>query len=186
MARIKAALEAGDEKLAGDYAVRLKQVQAGKERNFEQLGKAKEAYDKAVEVKMNYMREMDKKTKDAELAMREHEASKWKAEVAQVFQSFEVADVDSTVDEMTYKLRQKTAMAEGKLDMAMETVDMKDIQMERRAEEIEAQEMLKQLKVEWGMTSAEPAASTPVADKTVGPAQTEAPPPQAQPESQSQ
>lgn len=174
-ARIKAALEAGDEKLAGDYAIRLKQVQESKERNFEQLGKAKEAYDKASEFKMDYMREMQKKISEAELAMREHEASKWKAEVAQVFESFEVADIDSTVDEMTYKLRTKTAMAEGKLDMAMDTVDMKDIRLEKRAEEIEAQEMLKQLKMEWGMTSADTTA-TPTAEKTVGPAQTEAPP----------
>jgi len=166
-ARIKAALEAGDEKLAGDYALRLKQIQDSKGRNFEQLGKAREAYSKATEFKQDYMREMEKKIKDAEMALREHEASKWKAEVAEVFQSFEVGDIDSTVDEMTYKLRQKTAMAEGKLDMAMETVDMKDIQMEKRAEEIEAQEMLKQFKLEWGMGDKTAAGAT--ADKTVGP-----------------
>jgi phage shock protein A len=118
------------------------------------------------------MREMEKKIKDAELALREHEASKWKAEVAEVFQSFEVGDIDSTVDEMTYKLRQKTAMAEGKLDMAMETVDMKDIQMEKRAEEIEAQEMLKQFKLEWGLGSQD-IKSSGTAEKTVGPAETE-------------
>jgi phage shock protein A len=170
-ARIKAALEAGDEKLAGDYAIRLKQVQNNKARNFEQLEKAREAYGKATEFKQDYMREMEKKIKDAEMAMREHEASKWKAEVAEVFQSFEVGDIDSTVDEMTYKLRQKTAMAEGKLDMAMETVDMKDIQMEKRAEEIEAQELLKQFKLEWGMNSQD--VSSPPAEKTVGPAEKE-------------
>lgn len=171
-ARIKAALEAGDEKLAGDYALRLKQIQDSKGRNFEQLGKAREAYGKATEFKQDYMREMEKKIKDAEMALREHEASKWKAEVAEVFQSFEVGDIDSTVDEMTYKLRQKTAMAEGKLDMAMETVDMKDIQMEKRAEEIEAQEMLKQFKLEWGMTSQD-IKTGGTAEKTVGPAETE-------------
>lgn len=179
-ARIKAALEAGDEKLAGDYAIRLKQIQGSKERNSEQLGKAKEAYDKAVEHKMDYMRQMENKTREAELAMREAEAAKWKSEVASVFESFEVGDIDSTVDEMTNKLRQKTAMAEGKLDMALDTVDMKDIQMEKRAEELEAQELLKQFKAEWGMTSADTTAAP--AEKTVGPAQTEqqATPPQAQ------
>jgi len=173
-ARIKAALEAGDEKLAADYAIRLKQVQTGKERNFEQLQKAKEAYDKAVEHKMDYMRQMERKTRDAELAMREAEAAKWKSEVASVFESFEVGDIDSTVDEMTEKIRQKTAMAEGKLDMALETVDMKDIQMEKRAEELEAQELLKQFKAEWGLGSKEAAA--PAAEKTVGPAEAEAAP----------
>jgi phage shock protein A len=170
-ARIKAALEAGDEKLAGDYAIRLKQVQGNKERNFEQMAKAKEAYDKAVEHKMDYVRQMQNKTMEAEQAMREAEAAKWKSEVASVFESFEVGDIDSTVDEMTNKLRQKTAMAEGKLDMALETVDMKDIQMEKRAEELEAQELLKQFKTEWGMQSAD--ASAAPAEKTVGPAQTE-------------
>ena len=81
------ALEAGDEKLAGDYALRLKQVQDSKARNFEQLEKAREAYNKATEFKQDYMREMEKKIRDAELALREHEASKWKAEVAEVFQT---------------------------------------------------------------------------------------------------
>ena len=170
IARVKAALEAGDEGLASDYAVRLKQVQASKERNFAQMNKAKEAYDKAVEFKQDYMREMDKKTKEAMLAIREHEASKWKAEVAEVFETFEVGDVDQTVDEMMQKLRQKTAMAEGKLQMAVESVDMREIQLEKRAEQIEAQELLKQFKVEWGMESKDIEGT---AEKTVGPKETE-------------
>ena len=144
--RIKAALEAGDEELAGDYAIRLKQVQNSKEKTFEQLEKAKEAYEKAVEFKTDYKREMDKKINAAMQAIRDHQASKWKAEVASVFESFEVGDVDSNYDEMMEKLRQKTAMAEGKLDMAIETVDMREIQLEKRAERIEAQELLEQFK----------------------------------------
>lgn len=170
VARVKAALEAGDEQLAADYAIRLKQVQASKVRTFEQMEKAKEAYDKAVEFKQDYMREMDQKTKQAMQAIREHQASKWKAEVAEVFETFEIGDVDQTLDEMMQKLREKTAMAEGKLDMAVESVDMREIELEKRAEQLEAQELLKQFKVEWGMESAEP---TPTAEKTVGPAETE-------------
>lgn len=167
--RIKAALEAGDEELAGDYAIRLKQVQNSKEKTFEQLEKAKEAYEKAVEFKTDYKREMDKKINAAMQAIRDHQASKWKAEVASVFESFEVGDVDSNYDEMMEKLRQKTAMAEGKLDMAIETVDMREIQLEKRAERIEAQELLEQFKVEWGMESRD----TESADKTVGLPETE-------------
>lgn len=179
-ARVKAALEAGDENLAADYAVRLKQVQSAKQRTFDQMTRAKEAYDKAVEFKLDYMREMDKKTKEAMQAIREHEASKWKAEVAQVFESFEVADVDQSMDEMMQKLRQKTAMAEGKLAMAVESTDMREIEMEKRAEQLEARELLQQLKVEWGMTDTKSA--TPTAEKTVGPAETVPPPPEKQAE----
>ncbi|MCB1217269.1 PspA/IM30 family protein [bacterium] len=168
--RIKAALEAGDEELAGDYAIRLKQVQNSKEKTFEQLEKAKEAYEKAVEFKTDYKREMDKKINAAMQAIRDHQASKWKAEVASVFESFEVGDVDSNYDEMMEKLRQKTAMAEGKLDMAIETVDMREIQLEKRAERIEAQELLEQFKVEWGMESRDTQAAS---DKTVGLPETE-------------
>jgi phage shock protein A len=171
-ARVRAALEAGDEELAADYAIRLKQVQGAKARTIEQLEKAKEAYDKAVEFKQDYMREMNKKIKEAQLAMREHQASKWKAEVAEVFETFEVGDIDSTVDEMMYKLREKTAMAEGKLDMAIESVDMREIEMEKRAEKIEAQELLRQFKVEWGLESKD--VETPAAEKTIGPAELEA------------
>ena len=168
-ARIKAALEAGDEELAGDYAIRLKQVQGTKEKTFEQLEKAKEAYEKAVEFKADYKREMDKKINAAMQAIRDHQASKWKAEVASVFESFEVGDVDGNYEEMMEKLRQKTAMAEGKLDMAIETVDMREIQLEKRAERIEAQELLEQFKVEWGMENRD----TEAADKTVGLPETE-------------
>jgi phage shock protein A len=171
IARVKAALEGGDESLASEYAVRLKQIQASKERNFEQMNRAKEAYDKAVEFKKDYMREMDKKTKEAMLAIREHEASKWKAEVAEVFETFEVGDVDQSMDEMMQKLRQKTAMAEGKLQMAVESVDMRDIELEKRAEKIEAQELLKQFKVEWGIGNKDIEQGT--AEKTVGPKETE-------------
>ena len=168
-ARIKAALEAGDEELAGDYAIRLKQVQNTKEKTFDQLEKAKEAYEKAVEFKTDYKREMDKKVNAAMQAIRDHQASKWKAEVASVFESFEVGDVDSNFDEMMEKIKVKTAMAEGKLDMAIETVDMREIQLEKRAERIEAQELLEQFKVEWGMQSRD----TEAADKTVGLPETE-------------
>lgn len=170
-ARVKAALEAGDETLAADYAVRLKRAQEAKGRTFEQLSKGNEAYEKAAEFKSDYMREMDRKIREAEAAMREHESSKWKAEVAEVFETFEVGDSDSTMDEMLQKLRQKTAMSEGKLAMAMETVDMREIQMEKRAEQIEAQELLRQFKVEWGMEGKD-MQSAP-AEKTVGPAQVE-------------
>jgi phage shock protein A len=175
IARVKAALEGGDETLAADYAVRLKRTQESKARSFEQLEKAKEAYGKAVEFKSDYVREMNKKIQEAELAMREHEAIKWKAEVAQVFETFEVGDIDGTVDEMMQKLRTKTAMQEGKLEMAMDTVQMKDIQLEKRAEQLEAQELLKQFKVEWGLESKDIGSSAP-AQKTVGPAETETPP----------
>lgn len=168
-ARVRAALEAGDENLAADYAVRLKQTQDAKTRNMEQLTRTKEAYDKAVEFKQDYMREMDKKTKEAMQAIRENEASKWKAEVADVFESFEVADVDTSMDEMMQKLRKKTAMAEGKLQMAVESTDMREIELEKKAERIEAQELLKQFKAEWGMTSKD--AETPTAEKTIGPAE---------------
>lgn len=178
IARVKAALEGGDEQLAADYAVRLKRTQEAKARSFEQFQKAQEAYGKAAEFKQDYVREMNKKIQEAEMAMREHEASKWKAEVAQVFETFEVGDIDSTVDEMTQKLRTKTAMQEGKLEMAMETVQMKDLQLEKRAEQLEAQELLKQFKVEWGLESKDMSAQ-PAAQKTVGPAETEAAPPAA-------
>jgi phage shock protein A len=170
-ARVKAALEAGDEELAADYAIRLKQVQASKQRTLEQMESAKAAYDKAVEFKQDYVREMDKKTKEAMQAVREHQASKWKAEVADVFESFEVGGVDQSIDEMMQKLRERTAMAEGKLEMAVESVDMREIELEKRAERIEAEELLKQFKVEWGMESSD---VTPTAEKTLGPKESEA------------
>jgi phage shock protein A len=150
-ARIKAALLAGEEGIAGQYAVQLKQRQDTLEKNAAQLASAKQGYDGLLKLKERYMREMKAKTEQAMAAIKEAEAAKWKGELADVFQSFEVAGVDATHQEMIEKLKEKSATAEGKIASAVESMDVKSMEIEEKAQQLEGQELLKQFKMELGL-----------------------------------
>ena len=179
-ARVKACLLAGDEGMAGQFAVQLKKQQEALERNQGQLESAKAGYEALLKLKERYMREMKLKTEEAMHAIREAEASKWKSELADVFESFEVAGVDATHQEMVDKLREKSAMADGKIAAAVESVDMKSIEMEEKAQQLEGAELLKQFKLDLGLdkkaeTAAPVSQQEPPAkeaSKTIGPDRT--------------
>jgi phage shock protein A len=159
-ARVKACLLSGDEGLAGQYAVQLKKQQEALDRNQSQLESAKAGYEALLKLKERYMREMKLKTEEAMHAIREAESAKWKSELADVFQSFEVGGVDATHQEMVEKLREKTAMADGKIAAAVESVDMKTIEMEEKAQQLEGAELLKQFKLDLGLDKKAEAAPT--------------------------
>ncbi|MBI3273007.1 MAG: PspA/IM30 family protein [Planctomycetes bacterium] len=172
--KIKACLASGEEKLAADFAVRLKTAQEALARNQEQHRGAKAGYDSLVKLKERYMSEMKRKTEEAMLAIREADASKWKTELAGVFEKFEVGGVDTTHDEMLQKLKGKSAEAQGKLAMAAETIHMKDIDMEEKAREMEGRALLDQFKLEMGLATpaaAESAGPAKEGEKTIGPAE---------------
>lgn len=166
-ARVKACLMGGDEAMAGQLAVQLKKTQEALARNQDQLTAAKQGYEALLKLKERFMREVKMKTEEAQRALSEARAAKWKGELADVFESFEVAGVDSTHDEMMDKLKEKSATAEGKLAMAVESIDMKSIEIEEKAQVLEGQELLKQFKLDLGMEAAPVAESEPT--KTVGP-----------------
>jgi phage shock protein A len=176
-ARVKACLLSNDEALAGQYAVQLKQRQEALQRDEEQLAAAKAGYEALLKLKERYMREMKLKTEEAQHAISEARASKWKSELADVFESFEVAGVDATHQEMVEKLREKSIVADGKIAAAVDSVDMKTIEMEERAQQMEGQELLKQFKLDLGLDKkAEAAPPAPMAEpeskeapKTIGP-----------------
>lgn len=166
--KIKAALSQGDEELARNFVVELKRTKDGIALRQVELEKSTKAYEQAVETKVMYMREMDRKTREAMQAIREARASAYKAEVAKAFETFEIADSDGTFDEMMQKLQQKSAMESAKLDMATDSADYKRMQLDQRADELVAGDLLDQFKVEWGMA---PQQTAPVStEKTVGPA----------------
>jgi phage shock protein A len=184
-ARVKACLLSGDEGMAGQFAVQLKKQQDALERNQAQLESAQGGYQALLKLKERYMREMKLKTEDAQRAISEARAAKWKGELADVFESFEVAGVDATHDEMIEKLREKSAMADGKIMAAVESVDMKSIEMEEKAQQLEGAELLKQFKLDLGMDKKPDAVAAPPqasaeeaakaleeAKKTIGPERT--------------
>ncbi|MBI5243875.1 MAG: PspA/IM30 family protein [Elusimicrobia bacterium] len=153
-AKVKACVIGKDASLGGQYAIRLKKTQEALARDKEQLAAAKAGYESLLKMKEKFMREMKAKTDEAMAAIRDAEASKWKSELADTFEQFEVAGTDATYDEMVGKLRQKLAEAEGRLAMAAESVDQKAIAIDEQAEALEGQELFKNFQMEMGITDA--------------------------------
>src|SRR4029077_3060536 len=116
------------------------------------------------QVKAAFMKEKDRKTGEAMQALRDARRAKWQSKVADAMESFQVAGIDPTHDEMLQKIQEQTAVNEARMDMAMSNVDTSGAKIEEDAEKIRAQELLKQFKQEMGMESS--AAAPEGGDKT--------------------
>jgi len=168
-AKVKAAIQAGRDDLAAQYATRLQMEKGALQRNEQQVVTAKSAYEKALNVKKAFMREKDRKTAEALAAIRDARRSKWQAKVADAMESFEVAGIDATHDEMLRKVEEQTAVNEARMQMALDGVDHQALKIEEEAEKIQANELVKQFKMEMGLESPAPVsdvAETP--EKTIG------------------
>lgn len=150
-ARIKAAIQAGREDIAGSYAMQLQQLQGALARNEAQLTTARAAYEKSLKVKEAFLKEKDRKTQEAMQAIRDAQRAKWQAQVANTLETFSVAGIDQTHDEMVRKLEEKTAVNEAKLEMALGAVDVQAMEIERDADKLRAQELVRQFKLEMGV-----------------------------------
>ena len=164
--KVKAAIQANRDDIATTYAAQLQTMKAGLMRNEQQLAGARQAFDKAMQVKQAFLREKDKKTNEAMTALRDARRSKWQSKVADAMESFQVAGIDATHDEMLQKIQEQTAVNEARMDMALSNVDTQGMKIEEDAEKIRAQELLKQFKAEMGMEAAPPDAAG--GDKTLG------------------
>ena len=164
--KVKAALQASREDIATTYATQLQALRGALLRNEQQLSAARQAFDKAMQVKQAFMKEKDKKTGEAMQALRDARRAKWQSKVADAMESFQVAGIDATHDEMLLKIQEQTAVNEARMDMAMSNVDTQGMKIEEDAEKIRAQELLKQFKQEMGMEA--PAGAAEGGDKTLG------------------
>jgi len=168
-AKVKAAIQAGRDDLAGTYATRLQVEKTALTRNEAQLATAKAAYDKALNVKKIFMREKEKKTTEAMTAIRDARRAKWQSKVADAMESFEVAGIDATHGEMLRKVEEQTAVNEARMQMALESVDHEAMKIEEDAEKIQAAELVKQFKMEMGLQSPAPVSDVGASpEKTLG------------------
>ncbi|MBS1151548.1 MAG: PspA/IM30 family protein, partial [Myxococcaceae bacterium] len=89
--------------------------------------------------------------------------------VADAMESFEVAGVSATHDEMIRKVEEQTAVNEARMNMALESVDHQAVQIEEEAEKIQANELVKQFKMEMGLSSPAPVSDVASGgEKTIG------------------
>ena len=165
-AKVKAAIQAGRDDLAGSFAVQLEQVRSALARTQGQLETAHAAFDKAMAVKKAFLLEKERKTREALNAIADYRRSQWQKKVADVMEQFEVTGISATHDEMVRKIEESTALNEARMEMALGNVDQQKIKIEEEAEKLRANELVKQFKVEMGLMT--PQASTEAAQKTIG------------------
>jgi len=165
-AKVKAAIQAGRDDLAGSFATRLEQVRGAMARTQGQLETARAAFDKASAVKKSFLQEKERKTQEALNAIADYRRSQWQKKVADVMEQFEVTGISATHDEMVRKIEETTALNEARMEMALGNVDQQKVKIEEEAEKLRANELVKQFKVEMGLIS--PEASTEAAQKTIG------------------
>jgi len=164
--KVKAAIQAGRDDLAGAFAVQLEQLRGALARTQGQLTTARAAFDKAMAVKQAFLREKERKTQEAMNAIRDYRRAQWQKKVADAMEQFEVAGISQTHDEMVRKIEEMTAVNEARMDMALGNVDQQRIKIEEEAEKLRANELVKQFKVEMGILAPEP--STAPVEKTIG------------------
>jgi phage shock protein A len=163
--KVKAAIQAQRDDIAGSFALQLEQTRSALARTQGQLTTARAAFDKAIAVKQAFMREKERKTREALDAIRDYRRAQWQKKVADSMEQFEVAGISQTHDEMVRKIEEETAVNEARMDMAMGNVDQQGLKIEEEAEKLRAAELVKQFKAEMGLISPEPSAP---AEKTIG------------------
>src|SRR5690606_20690720 len=126
-AKVKAAIQAGRDDLAGQFAVTLQTERSTLDRNAAQLSNDLEASQEAM------------------TAIRDHRRAQWQSKVADAMESFQVAGVDATHGEMVRKVQEQTAINEARLQLALESSDQATMQIEEDAEQLQAMELVNQM-----------------------------------------
>lgn len=160
ISKMKAAIQAGRDDIAANYAVRVETLKSDIAKVDVQVQQSQRAYAQALEIKKAFMREKDKKIAEAKEALRAHERSKWQSKIADTMQQFEVGGVDQTHDEMLRRVNEQTAKNEAKVDMALDSIDTTSMKIDEEAEKIRAMELVKQFKMEMGVSNPSSAGGT--------------------------
>lgn len=149
--KVQAAIRTGRDDIATSYATRLHSLRESAVKNDAQLVSAQTAYDKAIELRKVFVREMERKSAEAVQAIRDHRRAQWQAKVSDALESFRVGGIDQTHGEMLRKIEERTAINEARMHMALESVDRQAVQIEEEAARIRGEELVKRLKAEMGM-----------------------------------
>jgi phage shock protein A len=165
-AKVRAAIQAGRDDLAGSFATQLEQMRSALARTQGQLSTARAAFEKALNVKQAFLREKDRKTQEAMGAIRDYRRAQWQKKVADAMEQFEVGGISQTHDDMVRKVEEMTAVNEARMDMALGNVDQQKFKIEEEAEKLRANELVKQFKAEMGLMPPEPSQTAP--QKTIG------------------
>lgn len=144
--KIKSAINAERDDIAENYALQLQRAEDSAESTREQLKYSHEAYKKALQVKKAFMREKDRKIQEAREALRASERTAWQGKIADTLEQFEIGGIDSTHDEMISRINEDASKNEARMEMALDSVDSKAMEIEFDADKLHASELIKQFK----------------------------------------
>jgi len=147
-AKIRSAINANRDDIAETYALQMQKLQESLESSKQQLDFAEKAYEKAIQVKKAFLREKDRKIAEAREALRASERAAWQAKVADTLEQFEVGGIDQTHTEMVNRINETTAKNEARMEIALESVDAKAMEIEIDAEKLRAHELVEQFKLQ--------------------------------------
>lgn len=149
--KIKAALQANKRDMALNFATTLEEVRNELQSVNRQHELVQQAFEKAEKIKKTFLSQIQQKTDAAKKALSNKRAAEWQGKVADAMASFQVAGIDASHDEMIRKLDEEAAVSAGKLEAAMG--DLPDIDIEREAQNIQANETLRQFELSMGLAS---------------------------------
>ena len=158
MSKIKAAINQNRDDIAAGFALSLERTRGEVVKVQGDLEVAQRAYEKALDVKKVFMRERERKIREAQEVLQAYERSKWQAKIADTMAQFEVGGTDQTHQEMVSRLNEKAAKNEAMLDMAVDSVDTSRANLEEEAEKLRAADLVARFKQEMGVGTA-PAAT---------------------------
>jgi phage shock protein A len=158
--KIKAALKAGRRDMALNYATSLEEIQESMHSNAQQSKIAEAAFEHALKVKQAFMREKERKTKEAMRAIRDAERAKWQRQLADTMETFEVAGISQTHDEMVSRAQEQAAKDRAHMDIAMHAAGEDEIQFEEEIKTMEANEIVRQFERDLGFEQNDPPVET--------------------------
>jgi phage shock protein A len=170
-AKIKAALTQNRRDIARNFAVDLEKVKNDKAAQERQVKQMQDVYEKAMKMKKAFLAEKERKIQEAQAALGAKRRSEYAEQVADAMKTFQVAGIDATHDEMIRKIEEQSAVAEAKLEMAMDSSKADRMEIETKAKEMQADETLRQFELELGLVGDPNAAPQNASkEKTMGPA----------------
>ena len=174
-AKLKAAALSNENEIGRDIAMQLQRTINQRKKNTDALLAAQNGLKTMEELRDAQIRKIKSETEKIKDAIDNSKVSKLKGELAELFETYQVGDVAYSNDEMLEKLNKESAYNEGKLAAASKTPDMADIRIEKKAEELQADELYKQFAAEMNIDIAPSIKNdiksedkTKIASKTIG------------------
>jgi phage shock protein A len=151
-AKIKAALKVQRREIALNFATTLEEVRKELVVEKRHNNLAEKAFDQAKKVKSTFLRTIESKIDTAKKALSNKRQAEWQEKVADAMESFQVAGVDATHDEMIEKMDQESAVAQSKLEIALDSVNAVAFDIEEEAQSMQANETLRQFEIDMGLS----------------------------------